>query len=473
MRMRPIGVRTTTNGLLLVGIVLLGAGLCSALACGMDYTPPPSDLAKAALSDDPAAARAAIAALRAKGPAGLEELTLPYHRRTNDPRVSAAIDAVAAQKDAAYSGLYWYTDIEQAKAAARAQEKPILSLRLLGNLDSEYSCANSRFFRTTLYANAEVSRALRDRFVLHWKSVRPVPKVTIDMGDGRVICRTVTGNSIHYVLDAQGRTVDALPGLYGPQAFLRLLGDAEQVERTMRSYREAPEERARVLADWHARRGQAIDEAWDQDLRTIGVIAPVTALTAGPGTSVPVVPPVTTVRTAPTALQAMPRAVSKSIVEVKLVKALDPVARAALETSTDDAAWAKIAALPAHAADAKLDGASRQVMRAKLPRPTAEQAARLAMSKLRQEDPVLKVAAKFERSAAEDTVRNEYGFHRKLHQWFAERVPETQDPAGPDRLNEKVYAELFLTPGSDPWLGLAPEDAYTALEGGGVGGNAE
>ena len=65
-------------------------------------------------------------------------------------------------------------------------------------------------------------------------------------------------------------------------------------------------------------------------------------------------------------------------------------------------------------------------------------------------------------------MRNEYGFHRKLHQWFAARVPETVDPSGPDRLNEKVYAELFLTPSSDPWLGLVPEDAYSALQADGL-----
>jgi hypothetical protein len=35
-------------------------------------------------------------------------------------------------------------------------------------------------------------------------------------------------------------------------------------------------------------------------------------------------------------------------------------------------------------------------------------------------------------------------------------------------LNERVYAQLFLTPGSDPWLGLLSPDVYTALEGGGI-----
>src|SRR6266571_6534884 len=117
--------------------------------------------------------------------------------------------------------------IEQAKAAAQASGKPILSLRLLGQLDEEYSCANSRFFRTTLYANTEVSSYLRDHFILHWQSVRPIPRITVDFGDGRKIERTITGNSIHYVLDAKGRVVDGLPGLYGPKAFLAGLKKAE------------------------------------------------------------------------------------------------------------------------------------------------------------------------------------------------------------------------------------------------------
>jgi hypothetical protein len=35
-------------------------------------------------------------------------------------------------------------------------------------------------------------------------------------------------------------------------------------------------------------------------------------------------------------------------------------------------------------------------------------------------------------------------------------------------LNEKVYETLFLTPGSDPWLGLFSPEVYTALDNGGL-----
>src|SRR4051812_17448849 len=183
-------------------------------------------LSLSALSEDKAQAKEAVVALRAAGPAGLEALMGSFQsavdRHRANPlkaepmwdRLATALDAVAAQKDAWAAGLYWYTDLDAAKRAAAESGRPILSLRLLGTLDTEFSCANSRFFRTVLYPNADVRQYLRQNFVLHWKSHRPVPKLTIDFGDGRTIERTITGNSVHYVLDPNGRVVDVIPGLY-------------------------------------------------------------------------------------------------------------------------------------------------------------------------------------------------------------------------------------------------------------------
>ena len=90
---------------------------------------------------------------------------------------------------------------------------------MLGNLTDEYSCANSRFFRTALYANTNVSQILRDRFILVWTSERPVPVVSIAYGDGRVLKRVVerdlgsdifqvvvcgSGGFVHVVLWSEG-----------------------------------------------------------------------------------------------------------------------------------------------------------------------------------------------------------------------------------------------------------------------------
>jgi hypothetical protein len=179
-----------------------------------------------AQSDVPLAMRAiegdeeAIAGLRALGQPGVDAL---FEVRSAVPEESfrTVVDRVCRQRDCAWSRLYWHTDLAEAKRAARAMERPILSLRLLGNLDEELSCANSRYFRTLLYSNTAVSNHLRETYVLHWESVRPVPVVTIEMGDGRRMVRTLTGNSIHYLLDSEGRAFDSLPGLYSPQAFIR------------------------------------------------------------------------------------------------------------------------------------------------------------------------------------------------------------------------------------------------------------
>ena len=485
-----------TFGWLLAAAVMAGTSRAAVAADDL------RGLARTAVSEDPDAAQQAADALRAAGPRGLGALLTEFAKdlshageKSSDPRarrrLSAAIDRVAGQRDARASGLYWYTDLEQAKAAARAGGKPILSLRLLGRLDDEYSCANSRFFRTVLYANGEVSKALRERFVLHWKSVRPVPVVTIDMGDGRTIRRTITGNSIHYVLDADGRTVDAIPGLYGPATFLRVLAQAEAAERELRGLtREAW---ANAFAAWHGARSRQIASDWAADLERIGIdVAPLVATEAQTGPIEPGYPAsgekAAQVNAAqararrraadhsaapdaaaggdgaapPTAAEAVPLAIGKSAAEAPLVAALsyDP---AALTSATDDTLWDRIAAL--HADEARLDPASRRFMAPKLA-PAADEAGQRAPTKRRVEDPLLRVVRNFERSLALDTVRNEYTFHRQIHDWFAAGPQEAADV---ERLNERIYAELFLTPSSDPWLGLVPPDTYSALDEDGLG----
>src|SRR5512143_3895990 len=131
---------------------------------------------------------------RRMGPGGLDA-----YLRAHGASAAPALDAVCAQKDAHTSLLYWFTDLPAAIAEASRTRRPILSLRLLGRLDEELSCANSRFFRKLLYPQAQINQLLRDHFVLHWQSVRPVPRVTIDFGGGKRIEKTLTGNSCHVV----------------------------------------------------------------------------------------------------------------------------------------------------------------------------------------------------------------------------------------------------------------------------------
>jgi hypothetical protein len=437
----------------------------SAQACGLSELSLDA-LARQATSQDSALASAAITQLRSKGPAGLNALlganaaAVEEHGFNSGPidpskhdsweRLKTALDEVSGQCDAYAAGLYWYTDFDEAKRAAKASGKPIVSLRLLGKLNEEYSCANSRFFRTTLYPNAEVSRYLREHFILHWQSVRPVPRITIDFGDGRKIERTITGNSVHYILDTGGELIDALPGLYGPKAFLQQLKNAEPVALSCAGLTE--DRKQELLRQYHLQCRQAIAQSWNTDLARLSEpprALPVATLDSGR-------------EEPPIAERAGRLALSKRAIEAPLLKATQPHQQDPLpgKASVGDELWGRIAAL--HAVEARLDSASFKLLSNKLP--NAFQASQLTTSKQLIEGPPLRTLKNLQRSIAEDTVRNEYSLHAQIHEWFIENHVSADVSA----FNAKVYAELFLMPESDPWLGLAPADVYTGLPNDGL-----
>jgi hypothetical protein len=362
-----------------------------------------------------------------------------------------AIDEIGSQRGCAVSRLYWHTDIGDARAAAERTGRPILSLRMLGKLTDEYSCANSRFFRTALYSNAEVSQFLRDNYVLHWQSVRPVPRVTIDFGDGRKLERTLTGNSAHYILTSSGKPLDVLPGLYAPQAFTRWL---QRMHAFHGKYLAAqPDACDELLANFHREQRTRIYRQWADDIESLGeseatlVVSRIDQAIARAGKAG---------RDHPLAAAAARIAVAKSAAETPLLRYAN-YGGPWIDAGMDDDLWRAIAAR--HRDSVKLDDASVTMMRAEFPR--AAEAGQQAESKRRQEDPLLRVVRSFEDSMTLDTVRNEYLLNRRIHDLFADAPNETQNV---DVLNEWVYATLFLTPSTDPWLGLAPSDVYTALE---------
>jgi hypothetical protein len=79
-------------------------------------------------------------------------------------------------------------------------------------------------------------------------------------------------------------------------------------------------------------------------------------------------------------------------------------------------------------------------------------------------DSLQRLTNNFESAMTLCTVRNEYILHSQIHQWFA----QGSDTKSVEKLNEKVYSQLFLTPNSDPWLGLLPSDTYSAIDNDGV-----
>lgn len=510
-------------------------------------------------ADASAADLRVIAEARAAGQRGLDALMsanedLIERMRSgatplSDPsaaKLRTTLDAAAKQRDAHASGLYWYTDLEAAKAEARASGKRILSLRLLGNLDEEFSCANSRFFRTALYANKEVSHYLRENFVLHWKSVRPAPKLTIDMGDGRRLERTITGNSIHYVLAPDGFVLDAIPGLYGPREFMDALRFTDAAHRDgvipgledpsappshkMEALQTAlkgaavTDEIATVLAKKHGETADATCRGWLMDAIEAGTfgqdalredrtsrgvslfyrllptafpsrkslladIPPAPAQPAANKSRKPSTSQKTVTQQAsapqksasskrkPSAQEAEMQTVGKRMVESPIVQRSIPEPQL-VETSQKDPApgmplsqrmtpglWKNVSIVHARRyGAAKLDEASRRFMMAKLPDDAVRKDERTAGGVIDENTPFARTLRNFEAAMAEDTIRNEFLFHSQIHQWLEQPVTGLALARDVEALNKKVYAELFLTPDHDAWLGLVPENVYTALE---------
>jgi hypothetical protein len=411
------------------------------------------ELARQAVSENSANAAAAVRALRAMGPEGLDAIFQQYDAETRRfsasgdaietwKRISFAIDNVAMQKDAYSSRLYWYTDLEEAKRAATAQNRPILSLRLLGNLNEEFSCANSRFFRATLYANTEISKFLRENYILHWKSVRPAPRVTIDFGDGRKIERTLTGNSIHYVLNGSGVVIDALPGLYSPEKFAAFIRMAQAQSKmppstAITGSERQPEYRIDLLQNYRAREYRTLYGQINTVGNQVGLKFDTTRKAAR---SFEEMPP---------AMVAAAFAMAKSMAEIRVLKNITPDLTQYGGEQIDLDKWKKIAGLTKN--EAKLDAASIAFIR--------KQTGKNSLTPKEFD----KLIRNLESYMSVDTARNEFLMRPTLLVWLNKGMDKDLDT-----LNEKVYAELFLTPNEDKWLGLYSTDIYTALDGNGI-----
>lgn len=403
---------------------------------------PVDQLAVEAVDSDTATSVPAVRELRSMGSVGLDALFTRYAAQIDRfvktgnataewKRIAAALDAVSMQKDDYTSQLYWYTDLDAAKRVAKAQNKPILSLRLLGNLNEEFSCANSRLFRAILYPNAEIGKYLRDNYILHWQSVRPAPRITIDFGDGRKIERTITGNSIHYILDANGTVIDAIPGLYSPSMFMKYLTSANLAIRSINRLPASQQDQARLK--YRKDNFDAIAKNRQKAVETSGV-------------------EMTETRSGTIAILAAPMAVSKMVVvdEYSILRVYDDFAKFEPAIKFDD--WNKLADV--YSPPEKLDANSIAMIR--------RQNAKTGLT----EAEFTGLFTKLDNFVALDTTRNEFLFHTKLYEWLNQnrrgRVVDLES------LNAQVYDKIFQTPNHDKWLGLYSSDVYTALDGNGI-----
>jgi len=229
----------------------------------------PAALPLLAISDDERVAKDACERLRAQGPLGLAALYDAFPdvlaKGASDPRwpaLSAALARVSGQRDDFASRLFWYTDFEAARQAAKATGRTILSLRIPGRLDGDPGVPgmSPRLFRTALYADPEVARILASRYVLHWQSGKVPAHVAIELGDGETLEQPLGGTTAHFVLDGEGRLLDVLPGVEGAPFFRGDLITEAQLERSLRGLDAG--ERAQRLARFHALRRAVRHGEW-------------------------------------------------------------------------------------------------------------------------------------------------------------------------------------------------------------------
>jgi len=148
-------------------------------------------------------------------------------------------------------------------------------------------------------------------------------------------------------------------------------------------------------------------------------------------------------------------AITKMVTEATVLRSMTATPDA-LGKVTDEATWTKIAQL--HIADATLDPRSVGLIRRQTQKSIKDDTGKTADMTL------AKLVEKLQMNIALDTVRNEYLMHTKLYAWLI----ADRGRSDIDTLNKKVYAELFLTPASDPWLGLFSAETYVAIDGSGI-----
>jgi hypothetical protein len=109
-----------------------------------------------------------------------------------------------------------------------------------------------------LFSNDLVANNVNRFFEPAWETVRPVPIVRIDFGNGNVLTRTLHGNIATYACTADGQVLDILPGIYQAPAYLEKL----QQFRLLANFvdQQGPAKRDARLREYHEAQVQALKE---------------------------------------------------------------------------------------------------------------------------------------------------------------------------------------------------------------------
>ena len=107
-----------------------------------------------------------------------------------------------------------------------------------------------------LFSQDNVANFVNRYFEPVWQSVRPVPILRIDFGDGKVLTRTLHGNILTSVCTAEGEVLDALPGIYAEAAYLDRLNQLRLLAAYVK--RQPAKGRAEMVKAYHAKQAEAL-----------------------------------------------------------------------------------------------------------------------------------------------------------------------------------------------------------------------
>jgi hypothetical protein len=129
-----------------------------------------------------------------------------------------------------------------------------------------------------LFSKDSVAGFINASFEPTWVSVRPVPIVRIDFGDGNVMTRTLHGNILTSVCTSDGLILDSLPGIYTEDVYRDRLNQL----RLLAQYagKRPVKDRAAIVRAYHPNAAVALTkgEAPDQFAEKISATAYVSKL---------------------------------------------------------------------------------------------------------------------------------------------------------------------------------------------------
>lgn len=104
-----------------------------------------------------------------------------------------------------------------------------------------------------MFSHDHVARFIQYNFEPVWQSVREVPIVRIDFGNGTIVTRTLHGNIATYVCDCNGNVCDVLPGIYTPNVYLKRLEELLRLARFLSNEGIDNKGRVVILRGFHQR----------------------------------------------------------------------------------------------------------------------------------------------------------------------------------------------------------------------------